>query len=807
LPRPRELPERARVVIVGGGVGGTSIAYHLAQLGERDVVLVDRAELTSGSTFHSAGLVGQLRGSVSLTRMMMDSVALYRHLGEACGWVECGGLRLACTPEREEELHRQVGWSRTFGLALELLSADEAAALFPLMSTDGVRAASYLPTDGYLDPSQLTYALAEGAREGGCRIYTHTRVTAIEVEAGRVGGVQTEWGPIEAEVVVNAGGMFAAEIGRMAGVRVPVVPFAHEYLVTQPFRERDDGHLPTLRDPDLLVYYREEGGGLVMGGYERHSAPWSLRPDGLDAIPPDFNGILLEEDWDRFEEIAVNSRTRVPAMEDVKVTRLINGPEAFTPDNEFLLGESEVRGFFVAAGFCAHGLAGAGGLGKAMAEWIVAGEPAMDLWEMDVRRFGAHYRSPSYTLKRTREVYETYYDIKYPGHEREAGRPLRVSSAYAWHRDHEAAFGEKSGWERVNWYESNAPAGDEALRPRGWAGRLWSPAIGAEHVACRERAALFDESSFAKIEVAGAGSADYLEWLCDNRVARGVGQITYTQMLNARGGIECDFTVTRVEPELFSIVTGTAFGNHDLSWIRRNAPADGSVRVSDVTSRWACFGLWGPRARDVLAPLTPDPLDFGYMTMRDLAVGDVPVRALRVTFTGELGWELYCPTEFGAALWRTLWEAGEPHGLAAGGYRAIDTLRLEKGYRVWAADITPDETPHEAGLGFCVAKDKEFAGRDALEGREPAKRLRCLVLEDPRSVALGNEPVRVEGEIVGRVTTGGYGYTVGRSIAYAYLPPEHEVGAAVEVDIFGRWIAGEVAAEPLFDPRGERVRV
>jgi glycine cleavage system aminomethyltransferase T/glycine/D-amino acid oxidase-like deaminating enzyme len=807
LPRPRELPERARVVIVGGGVGGTSIAYHLAQLGERDVVLVDRAELTSGSTFHSAGLVGQLRGSVSLTRMMMDSVALYRELGDACGWVECGGLRLACTPEREEELHRQVGWSRTFGLPLELLSADEAAALFPLMSTDGVRAASYLPTDGYLDPSQLTYALAEGARAGGCRIYTHTRVSAIDVEAGRVRGVQTEWGPIEAEVVVNAGGMFAAEIGRMAGVRVPVVPFAHEYLVTQPFRERDDGHLPTLRDPDLLVYYREEGGGLVMGGYERRSAPWSLRPDGLDAIPPDFNGILLEEDWDRFEEIALNSRKRVPAMEDVKVTRLINGPEAFTPDNEFLLGESEVRGFFVAAGFCAHGLAGAGGLGKAMAEWIVAGEPAMDLWEMDVRRFGAHYRSPGYTLKRTREVYETYYDIKYPGHEREAGRPLRVSSAYAWHRDHGAAFGEKSGWERVNWYESNAPAGEEALRPRGWAGRLWSPAVGAEHVACRERAALFDESSFAKIEVAGSGAADYLEWLCDNRVARAVGQITYTQMLNARGGIECDFTVTRVEDELFSIVTGTAFGTHDLSWIRRNAPADGSVRVSDVTSRWACFGLWGPRARDVLAPLTSDPLDFGYMTMRELAVGDVPVRALRVTFTGELGWELYCPTEFGAALWRTLWEAGEPHGLAAGGYRAIDTLRLEKGYRVWAADITPDETPHEAGLGFCVAKDKEFAGRDALEGRAPTKRLRCLVLEDPRSVALGNEPVRVDGEIVGRVTTGGYGYTVGRSIAYAYLPPEHEVGTAVEVDIFGRWIAGEVAAEPLFDPRGERVRV
>jgi glycine/D-amino acid oxidase-like deaminating enzyme len=638
LPRPREPPDRARVVIVGGGVGGTSIAHHLAALGERDVVLVDRAELTSGSTFHSAGLVGQLRGSVSLTRMMMDSVELYRRLGDACGWVECGGLRLACTEEREQELHRQVGWSRTFGLPLELLSAGEAAALFPLMSTDGVRAASYLPTDGYLDPSQLTYALAEGAREGGCRIFTHTRVTGIDVSGGRVRGVQTEWGPIEAEVVVDAGGMFAAEIGRMAGVRVPVVPFAHEYLVTQPFRDREDGgHLPTLRDPDLLVYYREEGGGLVMGGYERQSAPWSLRDDGLDAIPPDFNGILLEEDWERFEEIAVNSRKRVPAMEDVRVTRLINGPEGFTPDNEFCLGESEVRGFFVAAGFCAHGLAGAGGIGKAMAEWIVGGEPEHDLWEMDIRRFGAHYRSPTYTLARTREVYETYYDIKYPGHERSAGRPLRLSSAYAWHREHGAAFGEKSGWERVNWYEANAADGDEALRPRGWAGKLWSPAIGAEHRACRERAALFDESSFSKIEVAGPGAAAFLESLSDNRVARDVGRITYTQMLNRRGGIECDFTVTRVEDELFSIVTGTAFGNHDLSWIRRHAPDDGSVRVSDVTARWACFALWGPRARDVLAPLTPDPLDFGYMSMRDVAVGDVPVRALRVTFVGEVG--------------------------------------------------------------------------------------------------------------------------------------------------------------------------
>jgi 4-methylaminobutanoate oxidase (formaldehyde-forming) len=804
MARPRELPSRARVVIIGGGVGGASIAYHLAQLGERDVVLLDRNELTSGSTFHSAGLVGQLRSSVSLTRLMMDSVALYRRLD--CGWVECGGIRLACTPEREQEVMRQVAWAKTFGLPLELVSADAARELFPLMVTDGVRCASYLATDGYLDPSQLTYALADGARAGGCRVFTHTRVTGIDVAGDRVRGVQTEWGDIEAEVVVNAGGMFAAEIGRMAGVRVPIVPFAHEYLVTQPFRERTPGeHLPTLRDPDLLIYFREEGGGLVMGGYERDSAPWALDDHLVDRIPPDFNGRLLEEDWPRFEEIAQNSSRRVPVMaEEVKVTRLINGPEAFTPDNEFCLGESEVAGLFVAAGFCAHGLAGAGGIGKVMAEWIVAGEPGLDVWEMDIRRFGAHYRSPAYTLKRAREVYETYYDIRYPGHERQAGRPLRVSSAYGWHLQNGASFGEKSGWERVNWYESNASSGDEGLRPRGWAGMHWSPAIGAEHRATREAAGLFDESSFAKLELSGPGAAALLEHLCDNRVARDVGAITYTQMLNRRGGIECDFTVTRVEPDVFTIVTGTAFGNHDAGWIRRHLPNDGSVRLSDVTARWSCFGLWGPRAHAVLSTLTGDPLDFGYMRMREIAVGDVPVRALRVTFVGEFGWELYCPTEYGAGLWRTLWEAGQPLGLTACGYRAIDSLRLEKGYRVWAADITPDETPLEAGLEFAVRTDKAFIGSDALP--EPTRRLRCIVLEDPLSVALGNEPVRVEGEVHGRVTSGGYGYTVARSIAYAYLPASVAVGTAVEIDIFGTWVSGEVVAEPLYDAEGERVR-
>jgi glycine cleavage system T protein len=790
--------------VVGGGVGGCSILYWLARLGWDDIVLCERADLTSGSTFHSAGLVGQLRGSLSLTRMMMDSVELYRRLGDEVGletgWHEVGSLRLASSQERMEELARQAGWAKTFGLPLELVSADEAQRLFPPMSTDGVLGAAYLPTDGYIDPSQLTQALAEGARRRGAEIYTNTRVTGVTVERGRVGGVVTDKGEIETEIVVNAGGIFAGEIGRLGGVNVPVIPMAHEYLITKPSGVPLD--VPTMRDPSLLVYFRGESGGLVMGGYERHPAPWSL-----DGIPADFNGKLLAEDWPRFEELMENALVRVPDLADAEVIRLINGPEAFTPDGEFILGPSDVRGFWVAAGFCAHGLAGAGGMGRLVAEWIVEGVPSLDVWEMDSRRFGRHYESREYTLARTVEIYSTYYDVKYPGHEREAGRPLRTSATYARTQELGAAFGEKSGWERVNWFEPNAARGDESLRPRGWAGRLWSPAIGAEHVACRTTAALFDETSFAKIEIAGDDAPEFLERMCANQVARDVGAITYTQMLNPSGGVECDFTVTRLAEDRFRIVTGTAFGRHDLAWMRMHAPD--TVQVDDVTSKYACLGLWGPAAREILQPLTTEELSFRYMRARELAVGSVPCLALRVTYVGELGWELYCPMEFGLRLWDTIWEAGRGHGLVAGGYKAIDSLRLEKGYRVWGSDVTPEDTPFEAGLGFAVKLDKgEFIGRDALLSRQqPERRLACLVLEDPRAVALGSEPVRVADELVGRVTSGGYGYTVERSIAYAYVPSSAaEPGTGVEVEIFGDRIPGSVAEEPLFDPAGERVR-
>jgi 4-methylaminobutanoate oxidase (formaldehyde-forming) len=817
--------QHARAVIIGGGVGGTSIAYHLAERGWTDIVLVDRAELTSGSTFHSAGLVGQLRGSVTLTKMMMYGVSLYGRLAAETGvdpsWHPVGSLRLASSQARFEELQRQAGWGQTFGLPIELISATEARERFPLMSTDGVLGAVWLPTDGWLDPSGLAQALAAGARRRGPTIRTHTRVVGIGVERGRVTGIDVELRDgsresIATDIVVNAGGMFASEIGRMAGVTIPIVPMAHQYLFTEAIEGVHPG-LPQLRDPDNLVYYREEVGGLCMGGYERDPAPWAL-----DGIPADFNGKLLAPDWPRFEEIMAGAVRRVPAIADAGVSRIINGPEGFTPDNEFILGESEVRGFFVAAGFCAHGIAGAGGIGRQVASWIVDGEPELDLWHMDIRRFGgAHWRSREWTLARTTEVYSTYYDIHYPNEERQAGRPLRVSPAYDRLSALGAVFGEKSGWERANWFEPNADdprwGGRETLearRPGGWAGQHWSPAIAAEALATRQAVALFDETSFAKIEVAGSGAAALLDRLCPNEVDGPVGRVVYTSMLNSRGGIEADLTVTRIGPERFLLVTGTAFGQHDLGWLRKHLPEDGSVQVTDATSARVCFGLWGPRARDLLAPLTTDDVSdaaFPFMTAQPITVRRVPVLALRVTYVGELGWELYAPSEFGPALWDTLWEAGRAHGLVAAGYRAIDALRLEKGYRVWSSDITPDETPYEAGLGFAVRLDKEtaFIGRDALVAAKaagPRKRLRCLVLDDTRAVCLGNEPVRLGGAVVGRVTSGGLGYATERSIAYAYLPPDAAIGDRGEVAVFGESIGFEVAREPLYDPAGKRLR-
>jgi len=841
-----ELPTAARIVVIGGGVGGASVAYHLAELGERDVVLLERADLTSGSTFHSAGLVGILRADPTLTRMNRYSADLYAKLQlteHPPGWVPSGGLKLASSPERLAEIRRQASWARTSGLTLDEISTAEAHQLFPLMDPTGVLGAAWLPADGYVDPSQLCLSLIHGARAGGVRVHTKTRVTAIDTVGTasgqqRVSMVRTDRGDITCEIVVDCGGMFAAEIARLVGVRVPIIPIAHQYLVTEGFMERlpDAKPLPTLRDPDNLVYWRQEVDGLLMGGYERDPAPWSVSSSRVDAVPADFNGQLLPADWPRFESIAENSRIRVPITTEVGIRTLVNGPEAFTPDNEFCLGQSEVGGFFVAAGFCAHGIAGAGGIGKVMAEWIVAGDPGLDVWHMDLRRFGPAYSSPSFALARAVESYSTYYDVAYPNRERTTGRPLRTSPVYGWHAEHGAEFGEKAGWERVNWYRSNEACelAAGAVRPQGWAGRSWSPAIAAEHRATRERAALFDETSFAKILISGPDAAELLEWVCDNRVARAVGAVTYTQMLNRSGGIEADVTVTRLADTEFLLITGTAFGQHELSWLRRQAGARAAdVTVQDVTGQYVCFGLFGPLAREVLGPLTPADLSnagLPFMTSQWTTIGDVPVRIARLTFVGELGWEIYASAEYGAALWNRLWAAGEPLGMLAGGYRAIDSLRLEKGYRVWAGDVTPETTPDEAGLSFCVKLDKPggFLGSDAVRAARadggPTRRLACLTLADPRAVAVGSELVRVdhdgsasgsasgsaagsEGRVVGRITSAGYGYTVGASIAFAYLPIDSaKPGTPISVDLFGTWVDGVVAPDVLYDPSNSRIR-
>ena len=810
------LPSRAKIVVIGGGVGGTSVAYHLGELGEKDVILLERSDLTSGSTFHSAGLVGQLRADPTLTKMNMHSVDLYRRLQatqNSPSWSECGSIKLASSPERLEEIRRQIGWARTFGLDLQEISPRQAQELFPLIDLEGVVGACYMPSDGQVDPSQLAMALAAGARAAGVKIFTQTRVLAIKSTNGRVTHVETDRGRIECEIVVNCGGMFAPQIGRMLDVRIPIVPMSHQYLITENFLAPGAPKLPSLRDPDLLIYFRQEVDGLLMGGYERNSRAWAADYTTLDKIPEDFNGKLLPEEWERFEEIAVNSQKRVPKMGEVGIKNFINGPEGFTPDNEFCLGETSVGGFYVAAGFCAHGIAGAGGIGKVVAEWVVAGEPTMDLWHMDIRRFGDSYSSPDFTLKRITENYEAYYDIHYPGEERMSARPLKKSPVYQWHAENGAVFGEKASWERVNYYAGNET--DESFKPHGWAGKYWSSAVRAEHLATRKNAGLFDESSFAKITVKGKRAGEFLNFVCANDVVKGVDKTAYTQALNSRGGIESDYTVTQIGEENFLIVTGTAFANHDLQWLEKQRRENkfNEVKIENITLSLACFGLWGPNARLILQKLTSYDMsheNFPFMHSREIVIAGQKVRATRITYVGELGWELYLPPDSALFFWIALIEAGKEYGLMPCGYRAIESLRLEKGYRAWSGEISTETNPWEAGLGFALALKKDsFIGKNAIISAKEKldRKLVAITFDDICTVVLGNEPIRLGSEIIGRVKSGGQGYTINKAIAYAYLPIKNsKIGTSVDVELFGEWNTGIISTEPLFDPSNDKIR-
>lgn len=812
----KSFPTQARAVVIGGGIVGCSVAYHLGKLGWSDTVLLERHKLTSGSTFHAAGLVGQLRSSANITQLLGHSVALYDTLeaetGLASGWKMNGGLRLACNAARWTELRRQATTARSFGLEVQLLSPREAQALWPLMDIDDLVGAAFLPTDGQVNPSDITQSLARGARLRGVRIIEDTQVTGIEVVAGRVVAVETTQGRIACEVVINCAGQWAREIGRMAGVNVPLVSVQHQYVIT----ERIEGvarDLPTLRDPDRLTYYKEEVGGLVMGGYEPNPKPWAA-----DGIPAGFNFQLLQPDWDHFQPIMELALGRVPALANAGIKELLNGPESFTPDGNFILGAAPgISGFFVGAGFNAFGIASGGGAGKVLAQWVVDGEAPMDLWPVDIRRFGPPHHDVDWVRRRTLELYGKHYTIAWPNEEHASGRPLRRSPLYDRLRARGAVFGEKLGWERPNWF---AAADETAADQYSFEQPNWFTAVAREHRAAREAVALFDQTSFAKFELVGRDAEAALSWICANDVARPVGSLVYTQMLNARGGIECDLTVVRLATDRYYIVTGTGFATHDFDWIARNIPTGLDARLHEVTGAHAVLALMGPRARDVLAGLTRDDVSnagFPFGTARRLSVAGAPLLALRVTYVGELGWELHIPVEFAASVYDALHEAGATHGLRDAGYRAIETLRLEKGYRAWGSDIGPDHTPLEAGLGWAVKlkSGRDFIGRTALlaqQGQPLKKMLATFTVEDPAVVLLGRETIYRDGERAGWLSSGGFGHTLGQPIGLGYVRRADGLDRAwlesgrYELEVATERVPCTLHLGPLYDQKMLRIK-
>jgi len=812
------LPGRARVVIIGGGVVGCSVAYHLTRLGWKDVVVLERKTLTGGSTFHAAGLVGQLRSSASITQLLKYSVELYSKLeaetGQATGWKANGGLRLACNHERLAEIKRQATTAHSFGLEMHLLSAGEAKELWPLMDVSDVTGAAFLPTDGQASPSDLCQALAKGAKMKGAKIVEGCRVTGFDIRNGRVAGVQTDSGNIECEVAVNCCGIWARECGRLANVSVPVQPMQHQYLVTEPIEGVTAG-LPTLRDPDRLCYFKEEVGGLVMGGYELNPMPWTPQ----DGIPRDFHFQLLDSDWDQFEGLFLQAAGRVPSMENAGIRQLINGPEAFTPDGSFILGEApELHGYFVGTGFNAYGIAANGGAGRALAEWIVGGEPSMDLWPVDIRRFGEHHRDTKFLIERTTEATGKHYTMAWPSEEHESGRPLKISPLYQRLRAAGACFGSKFGWERPNWF---APSGVEPKDEPSYARANWFEHVAREHRHTREAVSLFDESSFAKFQVTGPDAEKALSWVCANDVAVPSGRLVYTQLCNQRGGIEADLTVCRLAENKFYMVTGTGSAARDLNWIKRNIPDECDVQLRDVSLENAVIGLMGPLTRQVLAQATDVDLSheaFPFATSREIQIAGETIRAMRVTFVGELGWELHMPVDSAVSVYDRLMELGKEHGITSAGYRAIDSLRLEKGYRIWGADVTPDHTPLEAGLGWAakLKTDMPFLGREALEQQKAnglVKRLAFFTVNDSDVVLLGRETIYRNGERVGWLTSGGFGHTVGQGIGIGYVrntdgvDRDYLTSGDYELEVACKRIPAQLSMHPFYDPKSDRVKM
>ncbi|MGX0876528.1 sarcosine dehydrogenase [Roseovarius sp. MBR-154] len=807
------LPSSAKTLIIGGGIIGCSTAYHLAQMGQ-EVLLLEKAALTSGSTWHAAGLVGQLRSNANITQLLGYSIELYNKLeaetGLATGWKMNGGLRLACNDERWTEVKRQATTARSFGLEMQLLRPQEAQDLWPLMDISDIVGAAFLPTDGQASPSDITQALAKGARAKGAVLRENTPVTAILTERGKLVGVRTAQGDIACEKLVLCCGQWTRDLARSIGVTVPLVSVEHQYMLTEPFGVPSD--LPTLRDPDRLTYYKEEVGGLVMGGYEPNGIPWAQ-----DGIPDPFDFQLLPSDFDHFEQLMELALPRVPKLESVGVKQLINGPESFTPDGNFILGEApEMANVFIGAGFNAFGIAAGGGAGMALAEWVATGAPPYDLWPVDIRRFGRPHTDADWVRTRTLEAYGKHYTMAWPSEEHESGRPCRRSPLYDRLKSAGAVFGEKLGWERPNWF---AEAGEAARDVYTFGKPNWHDAVGREHRAAREAAVLFDQTSFAKFILQGPDAEAALQWIAANRVDRPVGSIIYTQMLNDRGGIECDLTCVRTGHDSYYIVTGTGFATHDFDWIRRNIPQGMNAQLVDVTSANAVLSLFGPKAREILAAVTrADVSNAGqpFATARRIGIAGCPVLALRITYVGELGWELHLPTEYALTVYDALHTAGAGHGLRNAGYRAIETLRLEKGYRAWAGDIGPDHTPDEAGLGWAVKMKSNipFKGREAVAAQRETGigKILATFTTGGDTILSGRETIYRNGERCGWLSSGGYGHTLGRSIGMGYvrasepIDRDYVLRGTYELEVATERVQAEVTLDPLFDPGMDRVR-
>jgi 4-methylaminobutanoate oxidase (formaldehyde-forming) len=801
----------AKHLIIGGGIIGCSTAYHLAKNGETDVVLLEKAALTEGATWHAAGLVGQLRSSRNTTRMLKRSVAMYDQLqaetGMSFDWKKVGSLRLAATRERMLEARRLATMARSFDLEMNIITADEAKALFPYIDARGLEGAAFIPSDGHVDPASLCQAVAAGARKYGAQIRQGVRVLDFTVTDGRITEVHTSEGIWQAETVVLAAGMWSRELGAKLGIRVPACAVEHQYIVTEPLPDVElVKGLPTLRDPERLVYYKPDAGGrLVIGGYEDDTLPF-----GDKGIPGNFVRQLLPDNLERFAPLAELAGQVTPVVNEVGIRTVINGPIPYSADGDFVLGWAPgFRNLMMATGFL-YGIAAGGGAGEMIAEWIVRGQPSLNLWPLDVRRFGPHHGTKAFMYPRAVEHYAHHYKMRYPGQEHKTARNLRLSPLYERLKERGAVYGSRNGWERPLWF---APEGVPAVDQLDFLDPGWHRHAAEEHRAVREGVVLIDQTSFSKMELIGPGALALLQRICGANMDRPDGSVIYTQLCNDWGGIEADLTITRLGRDHFYIVTGSAFGTHDADWIRRQMPEDGSVHLIDMTSARAVINLCGPKARAVLEKVAEEDVSnaaFPFATARNITVGAAPVRAVRIGFVGELGWELHVPTEFGLHVYDTLRAAGEEFGIRDAGYRAIDTLRLEKGYLYWSSDISPDYTPYEAGLGFRVhLKSKgDFRGRAALEAQKTAGTTRrlCTFVTDRKLPLYGGETILQGGRVVSLASSAGFGHTVGKMIIFGYLATEDLAADGFEVEVFGDRFPVTRVEGPLYDAANHRLK-